>query len=156
MKLKMKLKIKNGGTNRKMTQKIFLFFFALSLFLTYFSFPYFTQAQTQEAVSPKAALFLSPRIETVLVGSRFDVSIFLNTYGNSINTAQLDLKFPPDKLTIVKPSGGQSFISLWVEAPTYSNVKGTASFVGGIPGGIITESGLLTTITFKAKASGRG
>lgn len=112
-------------------------------------------AQSREADSNKATLFLSPRIETVLAGSTFDVSVFLDTHGNSINTVELNLKFSPDKLTIVKPSSGRSFISIWLESPTYSNTKGVASFVGGIPNGITTKSGLVTTITFKAKATGR-
>lgn len=133
-----------------MTLKKFLLIFTL-VFLTCFGFQQDVFAQDQG----KAALLLSPRIETVLVGSTFDVSIFLNTQRNSINTIELNLKFSPDKLSIVKPSEGKSFVSIWLEAPTYSNTKGTAKFMGGIPEGIITESGLVTKITFKAKTTGR-
>lgn len=128
---------------------IILFSFLLAGEVTY------AQEQNKELTDRKATLFLSPHRGTVLAGSTFDVSVFLDTRGNSVNTVELDLKFPPNKLTIVKPSGGRSFISLWTEPPTYSNTRGTAQFTGGIPNGITTESGLVTTITFKARATGQ-
>ena len=123
--------------------------------VSFFSLYHYSFAQSREADSNKTTLFLSPRIESVLAGSTFDVSVLLDTHANSINTVELNLKFSSDKLTIVKPSNGKSFISIWLESPTYSNTKGVASFVGGIPNGITTESGLITTITFKAKATGK-
>ncbi|MDO8265134.1 MAG: cohesin domain-containing protein, partial [Candidatus Parcubacteria bacterium] len=133
--------------------------FLLALSVIYFIvspifYPY-SYAQNGETVEKKSTIFLSPRIETVLVGSTFDVSVFLDTQGNSINAVELNLKFPTDKLTIVKPSGGKSFVSIWIESPTYSNTEGTANFIGGVPEGINTGSGLITTITFKAKATGQ-
>ncbi len=99
-------------------RKVFLF-----LSIVFFSaHPIFQQyASAQESSSAKTTLFLSPRIETVLVGSSFDVSVLLDTHNNSINTVELNLKFPSDKLTIVKPSGAKSFFSVWFESPTYSN-----------------------------------
>ena len=128
---------------------VFLLVFNLVLF---FNFQLHLSAQ---AVSGKAALLFSPRIETVLVGSTFDISIFLDTQGNSINVVELNLKFPPDKLAIVQSSSGKSFFATWLETPVHSNVEGTATFVGGVPNGIITASGLVTTITFKAKTAGQ-
>ncbi|MCP6719510.1 MAG: cohesin domain-containing protein, partial [Patescibacteria group bacterium] len=128
-----------------------LFLVFVSLF--YFGFQQYAYAQTEEP--GKATLFLSPRIETLLAGSTFDVSVVLDTRGNNINAVELNLKFSPDKLTVVKPSGRKSFFSIWHELPIYSNAKGTARFVGGIPEGITTESGLVTTITFRAKATGK-
>ena len=110
-------------------------------------------AQNQE--KDKATIFVSPHLETVLTGSVFDVSVFLDTHGNSINTVELNLQFSPDKLRIIAPSGGKSFFSIWHDVPVYSNEKGTAKFIGGITNGITTESGLITTITFEAKTSGQ-
>lgn len=109
-------------------------------------------AQTKAA--GRATLIVSPQSETVTVGSNFDVSVFLDTQGASINTVDLNLKFPQDKLEIVRPSGGKSFIAIWPEPPSYSNAEGSAHFLGGIPNGITTEDGLVVTVTFKVKATG--
>lgn len=102
----------------------------------------------------QATLFVSPRSGTVLENSTFDLSFFVNSHGAAINAIELNLKFPADKLTIVKPSGGKSFITLWVAPPSYSNTSGTVTFSGVVPGGITTEAGLISTITFQAIASG--
>lgn len=102
-----------------------------------------------------ASLYLSPARGTYFVDSTFDISVFVNTGGKSVNAVQVDLKFPPDKLQVVSPTAGSSFISVWVAQPTYSNTKGTISFQGGAPSpGINTSSGLISTVTFRAKASG--
>ncbi len=103
---------------------------------------------------PRATAFLSPTSETVLQGTTFNVSVYLNTEGNSVNTLDLKIQFPPDKLAIVTPSGGTSLIQLWLQPPTYSNTNGTTEYAGVIPNGIVTQSGLVATITFRALASG--
>jgi hypothetical protein len=99
-------------------------------------------------------LFFSPASGTNLVGSTFDVSVLLNTQGQSINTVQVDIKYPADKLRIVKPSSDRSLLAIWLEPPVYSNVNGTARLVGVIPNGVTTGSGLVSTITFEAIATG--
>ncbi len=102
-----------------------------------------------------ALLYLSPKSGTFYVGSTFDISIFVNTEGNSINAVQADLKFPPNLLQITSPTAGSSFISVWADQPFYSNKEGIVSFKGGVPSpGINTSAGLVSTITFRAKASG--
>ena len=121
--------------------------------------PLFALAQTTinlnaDTLLQRTTIFLSPQKGTVIAGATLEVSFFINTEGKSVNTIELDVKFPPDKLAIVKPSGGRSLISIWAEPPRYSNTAGTATFVGVIPKGIVTEGGLITTITFKALASG--
>ena len=102
-----------------------------------------------------ASLYLSPNQGTFFLGSTFDVSVFVNTGGNDVNAVKVDLKFDPKKLQIASPTTGKSFISVWIAQPAYSNIKGTASFQGGIPSpGINTSSGLVSTITFRAIAPG--
>jgi len=102
-----------------------------------------------------ASLYLSPNQGTFFLGSTFDISIFVNTGGNDVNAVKVDLKFDPKKLQIASPTTGKSFISVWIAQPAYSNIKGTASFQGGIPSpGINTSSGLVSTITFRAIAPG--
>jgi len=103
-----------------------------------------------------ASLYLSPQSGTFFVGSIFDISIFVNTEGNSINAVQVDLKFPPDLLQVTSPTAGSSFISIWADQPFYSNQEGLISFKGGVLSpGINTSSGLISTITFRTKAPGK-
>ncbi len=98
-----------------------------------------------------ASLYLSPNGGTFYIGSTFDVSILLNTSGNSINAIKADLKFDPKKLQVVNPATGKSFVSVWAVPPFYSNTKGKMSFQGGIPSpGIRASSGSVLTITFRA------
>jgi hypothetical protein len=88
------------------------------------------------------------------VGSNFDIPIILNTNGHSINGIQVRINFDSNKLTVIKPSSSTSIIGVWVEPPVFDNVHGTASYVGVVPKGIVTGSGLVGTITFRAKAPG--
>lgn len=83
------------------------------------------------------------------------MSIAVNTGGKSINAVRADIKFPANKLQVVNPSAGTSFISIWVNQPAFSNTAGTISFQGGLPNpGIKTDSGIVSTITFRATAPG--
>ncbi|KPJ56948.1 hypothetical protein AMJ49_03485 [Parcubacteria bacterium DG_74_2] len=103
-----------------------------------------------------ALLYLSPARGTFFVGSTFDVSVFVDTQGNNINAVQVDLKFPPDLLQVTSPTAGTSFISIWADQPSYSNQEGTINFKGGVsPPGINTSAGLVSTISFRAKAPGK-
>ncbi|MFH1401564.1 MAG: cohesin domain-containing protein [Parcubacteria group bacterium] len=102
----------------------------------------------------EASLYLSPSSGSFLVGSTFTVSIFLNTEGNKINVVWVDLKFPPEILQVTSPIAGTSFIGEWITPPNYSNERGLISFKGGVPEGIITSAGLVSSITFRAVASG--
>lgn len=103
----------------------------------------------------QAGLFLNPPAGTFFVGSTFDVSIVLDTKSISVNTVEVELLFPPDKLQIANPSIGRSIIQLWPAAPIFSNREGRIYFVGGIPSpGIVTSQGVALTITFRVIAPG--
>lgn len=103
-----------------------------------------------------ASLKISPNTGVYEVGSTVDVSFLLDTGGDSVNTVNADIQFPPDKLQVVNPAASTSFISLWVTAPTYSNTDGTLSFAGGLPNpGIKTSAGVISTVTFRVKAAGQ-
>jgi len=104
---------------------------------------------------PKAEISFSPRSGSFTEGSTFEVPIIINTKGNSINSIDVKISFDKNVLSIVKPSNGSSVIGVWVEPPKYDNSRGTASYVGVVPNGITTESGLIGTITFKALRTGR-
>ena len=106
-------------------------------------------------LAQSASLYLSPSSGSFLVGSTFSVSIFLDTVGNEINVVWAELKFPPDKLQVTSPTAGSSFFAEWLTPPNYSNERGIISFRGGVPGGITTSAGLVSSITFRTVASGK-
>lgn len=99
-------------------------------------------------------LFLSPSSGTFTVGSTFDVNIFLNTEGKSVNTVSAALFFPSDKLQLVSPTIGQSVINIWTAQPIFNNQTGLVRLIGGIPGGINVQSGLIASLTFRVKQIG--
>ncbi len=123
--------------------------FVLILAITIFSFliPSFVQGG-----SP--SLYLAPSNGTFFVGSTFSVSIYVDTKENKINAVEIGLKFPADILQVTTPTAGESFVSEWLTPPSYSNIGGVISFKGGIPEGIATSAGLVSTITFRAKSPG--
>lgn len=103
-----------------------------------------------------AALYLKPSDGTFYIGDTFDVSVYVDTGGRSINAINVDLDFPSDKLQVISPTLGQSLISFWLLPPTFSNAAGTISLQGGIPSpGIRTSQGLVTTVTFRVVNTGK-
>ena len=107
------------------------------------------------AYADSAQLLFTPSSGNFLTNSTFDVSLILNTGNQTINVVDVTIEFPADKIQVVSPSTGKSFVSLWVQQPTFSNKTGTLHFVGGVPAqGIRTSNGLISTITFRAKTPG--
>ena len=102
-----------------------------------------------------AALSIEPAAGSFVVGTTFNVSVFLNTEDESVNGVEAHLSFPPDKLQIVSPSTGFSIINSWIRQPSYNNKEGQIDFEGVIPGGVYANKGLISTLTFRAKSIGR-
>lgn len=127
-----------------MKRIFFVLFFSLFSFLIAFS-----------VEGEGASLYLSPASGTFFVGSTFDVSVFVNTGDEDINAVEVNLKFDPTELQVASPTAGKSFIEVWVSQPTFSNTKGTMSFIGGLPSpGINTSAGLVSTVTLRAISPG--
>ena len=123
-------------------------FFIFTILVLYFLI-------TSSVQAGGASLYLAPAEGTFFVGSTFTVSIYVNSKGNEINALQVDLVFDPNILQITSQTSGKSFVAEWLTPPSYSNTGGTINFTGGIPGGIKTSSGLVSTITFRAKSPGK-
>ncbi|HTY39655.1 MAG TPA: cohesin domain-containing protein [Candidatus Paceibacterota bacterium] len=97
-----------------------------------------------------ASLYVGPNTGTFVVDSVFTVSVYVNTNGQDINALDAILKFPPDKLQVVSPTAGKSFLQIWVTPPVYDNSAGTIRFQGAIPNpGINTSQGLISQVTFR-------
>lgn len=137
-------------------KKVHSLILGLILLLGNASFIYAEQVVNVDASTliARAEISVNPSSATFIEGSIFEVPILLNTKGQSMNAIELNLKFDPNKLSIIKPSTGKSIIGIWVQPPKYDNTNGTASFVGTVPGGIVSDSALIITITFQAKNTG--
>src|SRR3989344_5108657 len=103
-----------------------------------------------------ATFFLSPSNGNFSIGSTFNVSILLDTEGQSVNALEVALSFPPDMLQIVSPSTGKSIIGVWTDTPKFDNTSGMMELQGGIPGGITAGNALVSTVTFRVKSVGEG
>lgn len=101
-----------------------------------------------------ATLKAEPEKPSINVGDTFTVKITLNTQGESVNAVDVHMSFPPDKLQVTSPSSGNSIIGIYTTPPKYNNQTGTLEIAGGVPSGINVNSGLIATITFRAKAPG--
>jgi hypothetical protein len=127
-------------------------------FLSFLLVPMLVRAQSVNIdatkLLPSVEVSLSPRSGSFVEGSTFQIPVILDTKTSSINGIEIRIHFDKDKLLIVNPTGGTSIVGLWVEPPVFDNSRGTASYVGVVPGGITTESGVIGTITFKAKGTG--
>ncbi|MBY0110560.1 cohesin domain-containing protein [Patescibacteria group bacterium] len=124
------------------------------LLILLISTPALGQVIDASTLLPRVSITFSPASGTFTEGSTFEVPITLNTNGLSVNTIEVRVYFDSSKLSIVQPSSDRSIIGLWLEPPSYDNTNGTARYVGSIPNGIVTSSGVIGTITFKAKATG--
>jgi hypothetical protein len=126
------------------------------LFGYFFTFTVYAQEVNVDAskLQARVEVYFSPRSGSFEEGSTFQVPVYVNTKGRSINGIEVRLNFDSNKLSIINQTGGVSIIGVWVEPPKYDNTKGTASYVGVIPSGITTGAGLVGTITFKAKSAG--
>ena len=101
-----------------------------------------------------ASLSVTPASGTFTVGSTFTVAVVVDTDGKPINTFEIFLRFPADRLQIVSPATGESIASVWVGQPRFDNRNGTIELRGGIPGGITTGRGVIANIQFRAKSVG--
>ncbi len=100
-------------------------------------------------------LYVGPATGTFTVGATFTVSFYVNTGGSFINAIETHILFPADKIQVVSPSTGSSFINVWAIQPSYSNSDGTMTFRGAVPSpGINTSAGLISTVTFRVKSVG--
>lgn len=101
-----------------------------------------------------ATLSISPSNQNVSAGKTFSVRIVVNSNGQSVNAVSGSVTFSQELLTLTSISKSGSVVSLWAQAPTYSNTSGTASFQGVILNGYTGSSGTVLTLLFKAKTEG--
>ena len=103
--------------------------------------------------SPKEASIGAP-MPVAETGHRVKLPIVINTAGQTINAAQIYLKFDPKVVQVESVSKEGSFFTLWVtDQPKFDNKSGHISFAGGIftPG--FHGQGQVGSVTLVAKSA---
>ncbi|HXK40900.1 MAG TPA: hypothetical protein VJ046_02260 [Candidatus Paceibacterota bacterium] len=100
-----------------------------------------------------ARIFFEPSGGRYEVGDSVNVSVLLDTEGESINAVELGIRVP-QLLRVQGVSKSGSAIQLWVQEPSYSN--NAVSLIGGIPGGSKGSRVLVGKIITQASAIGEG
>jgi len=105
-------------------------------------------------LSKAANLYLSPSSQDIYKDNSFITEVRLDTQGEEINTAEINIKYPSDLLEIIDVSNGNSIFTLWPEESIIEN--GKISFTAGTPNGLQTKDGLVAKLIFRAKKIGQG
>lgn len=82
-----------------------------------------------------ATVYLEPDVGTYGPGDTFIVNVRLDTGGECVNAANVELRYPASKLRATDFSKGSSVFSLWIGDPVLDTENGTVRFQGGVPGG---------------------
>src|SRR3989344_5459939 len=88
------------------------------------------------------------------VGSTLTADVKVDSEGRGINAAQATVSFPADVLEVVRLSKDGSVFNFWLEEPSFSNERGTVTFLGGSSNGFSGASLQLLQIVFRAKGAG--
>ncbi len=112
---------------------------------------WFCQTPTAQAAG---SFSLSPAGGTYTADSVFTINLLANTGGQAVNAGEAAIAFPADKLEVVNISQSGSIFTLWPTPPAAAS--GQISFAGGVASpGWSGNSGLLLSITFRAKRAGQ-
>lgn len=91
----------------------------------------------------------------VQADSEIEIPVKINTGGDTINAAEVYLKFDPAELGVVSVSKEGSFFQLWItDEPKFDNDRGEISFAGGLPGPGFSGVGQIGRIKIKVKKQG--
>lgn len=103
------------------------------------------------ASAAEAASFqLTPVTGSFNTGSRFTVTVSIDSEGAAINAAEGVISFDARYLTVESISTDVSIFKFWVQEPKFSNAAGTVSFSGGLTSpGYTGPNGKVLTVTFQ-------
>lgn len=110
------------------------------------------ESSLNETNSNLAEIVIPDQKNEIYVDNFFEVPIYLNTKGQSLNLLDLRVKYDPSKIEVASLTTGDKdpIFGFWVEFPKYDNIKGEISLIGVILNGINTESGYISSVNFKA------
>lgn len=108
---------------------------------------------TAPLVVSAATLSIGASKVNVAPNETFSAAIVVNTQSKTINNVEATITFPASLVEVTGVTAG-SVLSVWVEAPTFSNGSGTISFNGGSPNPGFSGSGTVANVQFRAKQAG--
>ena len=126
--------------------KKYISIFTVMFILTFILIPKPSLASTQ--------VFFEREVKEVKRGDVFSVNLKISSPDKSINVINGFVSYNKDILNIKNVKIDNSFLSMWVEEPTFDNETGILNFTGGVPNGYIGEDGNMVEITFRAEKSG--
>ena len=100
-----------------------------------------------------AEIFFGAKASDVAVGGKFEIGVYANTQGQSVNAVGGDIKFPAASFDLNGFYDGGSALPLWVKQPALS-APGTVSFAGVVPGGFNGAKEYLFSLILTAKQTG--
>jgi len=101
-----------------------------------------------------ATLYLSPDSQNIYQDNSFIVEVRLDSEGEEINTAEVNIMYSSDLLELVEINNGDSILTLWPKEPLIQN--GNISFIAGMPNGFQGQDGLIIRLIFRGKGIGEG
>ena len=106
-------------------------------------------------VSSAAVVSVEPRGSEPQLGDTAIFDVYLNTEGETINTIDGSLRLvDQNRLFFRNYFMAGSVFSLWPSPPNFKLQDRSVSFVGGVPGGLKTNHGLLFSLVFSAEKVG--
>jgi hypothetical protein len=100
-----------------------------------------------------ARVFFEPEAISIRVGDQAIVDVYVDTQGESINAADLQIAYPP--LTEIRSvSRAGSVFSIWIQEPAFS--RNSITIRGGVPSGISTSHGRIARFVLQGNAIGTG
>ena len=101
-----------------------------------------------------AEVYFAPHTERIYVDDTFVIETKISSPYELINVADGAFLFDKNILEVQEISKGGSVFSLWASEPSFSNIEGSVSFVGGVPEGFQGAEGLILKTIFRAKQAG--
>lgn len=117
---------------------------ALIFGLTFFVVGLICFSVSQAATAPTIILLSSRSL--VYANDVFLMNVELSTGSESINVADVNVQFDPEKIRIEGVSTGDSVFTLWTRTPVFSNAAGRILATGGVPSGFKGRGNIMTVI----------
>ncbi len=106
-----------------------------------------------QAVHAATLSFMSG-VTTSSIGDTIDVSVRINSEGQTVNAAQGTIQYPNSILQVERIDHSNSVFNIWAQEPSVSTSTGEISFLGGSTNSFSGTSLYVLDITFVARGTG--
>ncbi len=101
-----------------------------------------------------ATLSFSSGASNASIGDTIDVSVRINSQGQTVNAAQGTIQYPSSILKVVSIDHSNSIFNVWAQEPSISTSTGEISFLGGSTNSFSGTSLYILDIKFIVRGSG--